>query len=97
MNTERDNDHESKRDHDVHAQDFSIVVNARPREVAGREVSFLRVVQLAFEGATINETTVYTVTYKRGPHQNPQGSMVEGDVVRIKNEMIFNVTRTDKS
>jgi hypothetical protein len=57
----------------------------------------LEVVRLAFPEATINDTTVYTVTYKRGHGEKPEGTMVDGDNVKLKSGMIFNVTPTDKS
>ena len=38
-----------------------------------------------------------TVSYEDGPHVNPQGSLKEGETVKVKNGMIFNVTATDKS
>ncbi len=53
--------------------------------------------RLAFEDAVLNETTVYTVTYKRGLGNKPEGTLVEGDTVKVKEGMIFNVARTDKS
>jgi len=52
---------------------------------------------LAFENYDQNPNKVYTVTYDRGPHANPEGSMVRGDKVFTTNKMIFNVTSTDKS
>jgi len=76
---------------------YEIVVNGRPKEIAKAELSYIEVVQLAFETATINDTTIYTVTYKRGHGDKPEGTMVVGDTVKIKNGMIFNVTPTDKS
>jgi histidinol dehydrogenase len=39
----------------------------------------------------------YTVTYRRGHGNKPEGTLVEGDKVQIKEGMIFNVTATDKS
>ncbi|TRZ70006.1 MAG: hypothetical protein D4S02_01145 [Rhodocyclaceae bacterium] len=78
---------------------FEIVVNGRPQEVTAPsgELTFLEVVRLAFPEATINDTTVYTVTYKRGRGEKPEGTMVNGDTVKLKSGMIFNVTPTDKS
>ncbi len=74
-----------------------IVVNARPREVHKREVAYWDVVRLAFPEATPAENTVYTITYARGPHENPEGSMVDGQMVKVKEGMTFYVTVTDKS
>ncbi|MCX6350239.1 MAG: multiubiquitin domain-containing protein [Bacteroidetes bacterium] len=76
---------------------FTIIVNGREKEWNERTISFEQVVILAFGTYVDNGTTVYTVTYKRGHEPKPEGTMVKGDVVRVKNKMIFNVTATDKS
>ena len=78
-------------------QHFTIVVNGREKIVTQHELSYLDVVRLAFESPEITENIVYTVTYKRGPEHKPEGTLVEGDMVKVKPGMIFNVTRTDKS
>ena len=40
---------------------------------------------------------MFTVTYRRGRGDKPEGTLVEGGQVRAKNRMVFNVTATDKS
>ena len=74
-----------------------IIVNGREKEWAEKTITFEQVVILAFGTYDNNPYKVYTVTYDRGPHQNPAGSMVKGDQVVVKNKIIFNVTATDKS
>ena len=81
----------------VSGQHFKVVVNGREKIVTQHELSYVDVVRLAFENPEFNESIVYTVTYKRGPDHKPEGTMVNGDVVKVKPGMIFNVTRTDKS
>ena len=78
-------------------QHFTIIVNGREKVVTQHELSFIDVVRLAFENPQIDENIVYTVTFKRGPDHKPEGTMVDGDSVKVKPGMIFNVTRTDKS
>lgn len=78
-------------------QDTIIIVNGRERKAESKELTFNQVVQLAFGQVDPNPNICYTITFKRGPGQNPEGSMVEGDSVKINKGMIFNVTRTDKS
>ena len=75
----------------------TIIVNGRPKQWNEKTITFDQVVILAFGSYDSNPNKVYTVTYDRGPHQNPEGSMVKGDKVYIKDKMIFNVTATDKS
>lgn len=77
--------------------EFLLIVDGREKKWHKRKISFQEVVVLA-KGIFQDSTTMYyTVTYDRGPKQNPEGSMVKGDVVFVKNKMIFNVTATDKS
>ncbi len=78
-------------------QEYDILVNTRPKHVVGATLTFWAVVMLAFPQAVQNATTYYTVTFKRGPRPNPEGSMVAGDGVYLKEGMLFNVTSTDKS
>lgn len=78
-------------------QDIKIIVNAEQHVVRQRRLTFEDVVRLAFVDAIFNNDIIYTVTYKRGPHQNREGSLVAGEAVFITNGMIFNAKRTDKS
>lgn len=83
-----------------HVDEFkpiAIIVNGRPKEWNERKISYEQVVKLAFPNAVENETTVYTVTYTNGPKQNEEDSMVKGDVVFVKSQMVFNVTPTNRS
>jgi Multiubiquitin len=74
---------------------LTIIVNGREKIVKKTQLSYLEVVRLAFD--PIDENTIYTVTYKKGPDENPEGSMVDGDIVTVACGMIFNVTPTRKS
>lgn len=78
-----------------HNKAHSIIVNGRPREVAEHTLTYLQVVQLAYLGEQPSERVVFTVTYSN-PH-GKEGSMVAGDEVVIKDGMVFNVKKTDRS
>jgi hypothetical protein len=75
----------------------TLIVNGREKTWNQRTITFEQVVKLALGSYDGNPNKVYTVTYDRGPHENPEGAMVKGDKVFVKNKMIFNVTATDKS
>ena len=77
-------------------KELAVVVNGRPKTVSKKELTFAEVVALA-DNLPSGPNTIYTVTYRRGHGNKPEGSMVEGDTVRVKDKMIFNVTATDKS
>jgi hypothetical protein len=78
-------------------RDFTIIVNARKKVVVSRVQSFDEIVALAFNPVPTGPNIMYTVTYRHGPRANREGTLVEGATVKIKDDMIFNVARTDKS
>ena len=78
-------------------KDYKIIVIAREKVWLEKSISFEQAVVLAFGIFKENANTSYTVTYSRGEGNKPEGSMVQGDVVKVKDKMIFNVTATDKS
>ena len=75
---------------------FEIIVNGRPKAWYEDTISYIKVVDLGFPPPH-KPTEVFTVQYSHGPKDSPQGTMVEGQTVKIKSGMIFDVTRTDKS
>jgi hypothetical protein len=75
----------------------TIIVNTRDREVPRGDISFEQVVALAFESPPYGENTLFTVTYRRGHGNRPEGTLTPGETVRTKEGMIFNVTATDRS
>lgn len=91
MNSEQQQEEKPKKD-----TVLTIVVNGKKREFVGKEITFEQVVDLASLGPR-GENIVFTVTYKRGHGDKPEGSMIEGDVIKVKDGMLFHVTRTDKS
>ncbi len=89
--------HLTKDEHFYSQREFKIIVNARPKETPKRELSFDEVVRLAFDSPPIGPNIKFTITYRKGPRRNPEGTLTEGNSVFIKNGMVFNVTPTDKS
>lgn len=81
----------------VEHRNTEIIVNSRPREIHGHEVSFEQVVQLAFPGGVANQNTVYSMTYRHAASNPYAGELGPGGKVEVKNGTIFNVTRTVRS
>lgn len=77
---------------------YEIIVNATKKNVTDKNLSFEEVIVLAFEQYDTSATVAYTVTYsyKKG-HHNDKGILVKGDSVKVKEGMVFNVTRTTRS
>jgi len=90
------NSEEHKNQAPGHDKEFTIIVNGRQKTFSVREISFRQVVELAFGTYEENENIVYTVSYSKGEDKK-EGTMTKGTTVKVKDGMIFNVTRTDKS
>ncbi len=80
-----------------HKKDVQIVVNGREYTVPKEEITFEEVVGLAFDNPPSGPNIVITVTYRRGQGDKPEGSLMPGQSVKVKDGMVFNVTATDKS
>ncbi|QNF31246.1 multiubiquitin domain-containing protein (plasmid) [Adhaeribacter swui] len=91
------NSEQNKKDVPGQTKEQSIIVNGRPRTFEGKEIIYSQIVALAFDSISTNPNIVYSVTYKRGEGNKPEGTMDTDDVVKVKDGMIFNVTATDKS
>lgn len=77
-------------------KEVTIIVNTVSHEFSGKEITFEEVVTLAY-GSYDPEKHSYTVTYKIGQGNKPGGNLVKGGSVKVKDKMIFNVTRTIRS
>ena len=87
------------KEHSEHApgqnKTTTIIVNGRQREVVGKNVSYSQIVQLAFPNDQPDTNIEYTVAYAN-PH-GKDGTLVNGQEVHVKEGMIFNVTKTNRS
>ncbi|TAU37397.1 hypothetical protein ELG97_32135 (plasmid) [Rhizobium leguminosarum] len=76
--------------------EIEIIVNARPRIVHGRLVTFEQIVQLAFPG-TPEANAVFSMTYRKAASKPHAGELGAGGIVDVKKGTIFNVTKTVQS
>jgi len=74
-----------------------IIVNGRERITTELELSYDDFVKLAFENPPNGPNVLFTITFRNGPVQNQEGTLIGGHSVYVKSQMIFNVTATDKS
>jgi hypothetical protein len=82
--------------HDHQAHEATIIINGRSVQVSTKELTFDQVVELS--GLPTGPDVVFTITYRRGEGNKPEGSIVEGgDPVKVKDGMIFNVDSTNRS
>jgi hypothetical protein len=61
------------------------------------EITFDRVVALAFPNPPTGDGVQFTVQYTRGQGNKPAGTLVEGQSIKVKDGMEFDVTPTNRS
>ena len=76
---------------------FRLVVNLEEKLVVKKKQSFDDIVKLAYPSPPPGDTPDYTVGYRKGPPANPKGSLVQGQTVKVKDGMKFNVTDSGQS
>jgi len=86
------------RDVDRHSETVIIIVNGRPKTILKHaDLSYDEVVRLAFPNPQTGDGVQYTVQFTRGPGHKPSGTLVEGQSVKVKAGMEFDVTPTNRS
>jgi hypothetical protein len=75
----------------------TIVVEGTKHEWPKEAISYDEVVTLEVPDHAQHPEITYSVTYKRGQGNKPEGTLVPGAFVKVKEGMIFNVSETGQS
>ncbi|WP_260685694.1 multiubiquitin domain-containing protein [Rhizobium laguerreae] len=75
---------------------YELIVNGREKVVYQKKQTYRDIAKLAYPDADF-EKFQYTITYFKGEHDDKEGDLVEGERVNVKDGMVFNVRRSDKS
>jgi hypothetical protein len=89
--------HLTEDEHFYSQKAVTLIVNAKKHPWEETRIDFDQAVKLAYPTPPPGQNILYTIMYRHGPKVNPKGSLLEGQSVRVKNEMIFDVTATDRS
>ena len=75
----------------------TIIVEGTPHPWPKEEITYAEVVTLEVPDYASHPEITYTVTYKRGHGNKPEGVLTPGGSVKVKDGMIFNVSETGQS
>lgn len=75
----------------------TIVVEATPHEWSKEKISYAEVVTLEVPDYPQHPEITYSVSYKKGPANKPEGILVLGASVKVKEGMEFYVSETGQS
>jgi hypothetical protein len=75
----------------------TIIVNGTSHEWPKDEITYAEVVTLEVPDYPQHPEITYSVKYKRGHGNKPEGTLSPGDSVKVKEGMIFSVSETGQS
>ena len=76
---------------------LTIIVEGTPHEWPRGDITYAQVVSLEVLDYSSHPEITYSVIYKRGVGNKPEGILVPGASVKVKEGMIFNVSETGQS
>ena len=80
-----------------HKQMVTIIVEGAPHEWPKDEITFVEVVTLEVPNYLEHPEITYSVKYKNGHGNKPEGILPPGGSVKVKEGMIFSVSETGQS
>jgi hypothetical protein len=75
----------------------TIVVEGTAHEWPKEEITYAEVVTLEVPDYAQHPEITYSVTYRRGHGNKPEGILAPGGFVKVKEGMVFNVSETGQS
>ena len=75
----------------------TIIVEGTPHEWAKEDITYAELVTLEVPDYSQHPEITYSVKYKNGHGNKPEGILSPGGSVKVKEGMVFNVTETGKS
>ncbi len=75
----------------------TIIVNGTPHEWPKEDITYEQVVAWEFPDYAQHPEFTYSVKYKNGHGNKPEGILAPGGSVKVKEGMIFSVSRTGQS
>lgn len=75
----------------------TIIVNGAPHEWPKGDITYSEVVTLEVPDYSQHPEITYSVTYRKGHGNKPEGILSPGGSVKVKEGMIFSVSETGQS
>jgi hypothetical protein len=75
----------------------TIIVEGTPHEWLEKKISFDQVVTLEVPDYAQHPEITYSVKFKNGPGDRPEGTLAKGASVKVRDGMIFSVSETGQS
>ncbi|MBS1690108.1 MAG: multiubiquitin domain-containing protein [Bacteroidetes bacterium] len=78
-------------------KEVTIFINGSAEQVNKGEMTYEEIVTIAYPDFPQHPERNYSVKYKKGDNQKPEGILAPGGKVKVKNGMQFTVNQTGQS
>ena len=80
-------------------KEIFLIVNGGARQWGHESISYEQIVGFVacLQSLHASDSRVYTVQYSHGPKENPQGTLVKGQSVKVKGGMVFDAVLTNSA
>jgi hypothetical protein len=75
-------------------KEITIIVNGQRKTTIARDASYFQIMYLAFDSVIMPSNIPFTIIYRHGPAEKPEGSLLMNETVLLKDGMIFSVAVT---
>ncbi len=75
----------------------TIIVNATPYEWAEKEITYAEVVNIAYPGEPVNESSTFKVSYKKKNDSGLTSLVFSSNPVKVHKDMVFNVAPANRA
>lgn len=82
---------------EIHRKGTVVIVNGQERLVPKEEISFEEIIALAYDESERGEQIVFTVTFEASEGRVAEGEVGPGEVLKVTEQVIIHVQRTDQS
>jgi hypothetical protein len=82
---------------DGHGHTVTIIVEGTPHQWPKGEITYDEVVTLEVPDYPQHQEITYSVKFKQGQGNKPEGTLAKGESVKVKDGMIFSVSETGQS
>lgn len=86
-----------KKDGHKDDKEITIVINGTVHVIQKEHLTFEDVIALAFDNPPTGDGVQFTMQFSRGHSDKQKGTLVEGQSVKAKDGMEFDVTPTNRS
>lgn len=83
--------------HGADEKSLTVIVNGRPKQISRDVLTFDELVDLALDGPARGPQNIVTITFRGASGSLSEGELDEEQHLKLRDQTVVNVTRTEQS